>query len=61
MATEKWYGQNRTGRTGRAGPEAVVFEPDDTWLDESRLQVKDSLLDPDEAGRVNLVIHNPNK
>ena len=20
MATEKWYGQNRTGRTGRAGP-----------------------------------------
>ena len=25
MATEKWYGQNRTGRTGRAGPELMVL------------------------------------
>jgi len=42
-----------------SGRQPVVFEPDDTWLEESRLQVEDSLLDPDEAGRVNLVIHNP--
>jgi len=42
-----------------SGRQPVVFEPDDAWLEESRLQVEDSLLDPDEAGRVNLVIHNP--
>ena len=42
-----------------SGRQPVVLEPDDTWLEESRLQVEDSLLDPDEAGRVNLVIHNP--
>ena len=37
----------------------MVFEPDDTWLAKSRLQVEDSLLDLDETGLVNLVIHNP--
>ena len=42
-----------------SGRQPVVFEPDDTWLAESRLQVEDSLLDLDETGLVNLVIHNP--
>jgi hypothetical protein len=37
----------------------MLFEPDDTWLAESRLQVEDSLLDLDETGQVSLVIHNP--
>ena len=42
---------------GRGQP--VVFEPDDTWLAESRLQIEDSLLDPEETGLVRLMIHNP--
>ena len=42
-----------------SGRQPVVFEPDDTWLAESRLQVEDSLLDLDETGLANLVIHNP--
>ena len=42
---------------GRGQP--VVLEPDDTWLAESRLQVEDSLLDPEETELVRLVILNP--
>lgn len=43
----------------RRGTQAMVFKPDISWIAESRVQMEDTLLEPDENGRVSVVIHNP--
>ena len=45
------------GLAGNGRP--VLFEPDASWIHKSGLQMEDILLIPNEAGLVDLVIHNP--